>query len=637
MTTDISHILKKYWGFDSFRKLQEDIINSVLDGNDTLALLPTGGGKSVCFQVPALAREGICIVVTPLISLMKDQVEQLKRKKIPAVFIHSAMKFREIDIVLDNCIYGDIKFLYLSPERLKTEILKERVKKMSISMLAVDESHCISQWGYDFRPQYLEIAEFRKFLPDKPVIALTATATREVKIDIQEKLEFKNGKLFQKSFARPNLSYSCFNHDDKEKKLLDIFQKVPGTGIVYVRSRMKTKYISEFLNRAGIKTDHYHAGLNNEKRSAKQDDWINNKTRVIVATNAFGMGIDKPDVRVVVHMELPDNLESYYQEAGRAGRDEKIAYAVALFNQNDIDNLKKRVKQQNPSIEYLKRVYQCLANYYKLAVGSNKFANYDFDIEDFNSTFQLNPAESYYAIKKLEEQSFILLNEAFYSPSKIFFNVDKKTLYEFQIANKNSDPVIKVLLRMYGGEMFSNFIIISEKNIAQKMGTGIKEARQMLESLEKMNIIIYVKQSDTSRIEFTTSRYDASKLPINKGRLKERQDLNLKKMQSVVDYVQHKDRCRTLLLLEYFDEISDKACSICDICLKKKNKLIDHEQYKLYHKQILQAVKTEKPDPKNLVHTLKPKSEKELLDVIQGMIEAGEIEYNDRGEIVGRD
>ena len=633
----IHQILKKYWGYDSFRPLQEDIINAVLDGNDTLALLPTGGGKSVCFQIPAIALQGVCIVVTPLISLMKDQVEQLKKRKIPAVAVHSAMKMREIDIALDNCVYGDIKFLYLSPERLKTKILKERIKKMKVSLLVVDEAHCISQWGYDFRPPYLEIVEFRKLIPGKPVIALTATATKEVKLDIQEKLDFKNGKLFQKSFARPNLSYSCFNEEDKERKLLNILQKVPGTAIVYVRSRMRTKQISELLNRAGIKADHYHAGLDNEKRSARQDAWINNKTRVIVATNAFGMGIDKPDVRVVAHMELPDNLESYYQEAGRAGRDEKTAFAVALYNQTDIDNLKKRVQQQNPSVKYLKKVYQCLANYYHLAIGSSNLANYDFELGNFQNTYQLHPTESYYALKKLEEHGFILLNEAFYSPSKIFLDVDNKTLYEFQVANKNSDPVIKVLLRMYGGELFSSFISISEKNIAQKLGTDIKEVKRMLEYLEKVNILVYAKQNDRAQLTFTTPRYEAAKLPLNEHQLNERYKLNLKKMQSVVDYVQHKDRCRTLLLLAYFDEISDNACGVCDICLDKKKKLIDSEQYRLYHKQILQAVKIEQPDPRKLVHKLKPKSEKALLDVIREMVDVGEIGYNEKGGIIIRD
>jgi ATP-dependent DNA helicase RecQ len=621
------------WGYRQFRPMQEDIISSVLSGKDTLALLPTGGGKSVCFQVPALAVEGICIVVSPLIALMKDQVEQLKRRHINAIAIYSGMSKREIDIALDNCVFGQVKFLYVSPERLKTDIFRERLKRMKVGLLAVDEAHCISQWGYDFRPPYLEIAEIRELIPEVPVIALTATATDVVKLDIQEKLLFKQGQVFQKSFARANLSYSCFHEEDKERKMLDILTKVPGTAIVYVRSRKRTKEISEFLRKNRIRADYYHAGLPNEIRAQKQDDWIKNKTRVIVATNAFGMGIDKPDVRVVIHMDLPDNPEAYYQEAGRAGRDEKKAYAVVLYNDSDLSDLELRLEQSYPAIELMRRVYQSLANYLKIAVGSSQLASYDFDIEDFQKKYDLPAITTYHALKKLELEGFLQLNESFYSPSKVMFTVDNKRLYEFQVANYALDPLIKVLLRMYGGEMFINYIQISERSTARNMQRSELDIIQMLLRLQELDIISYDKQKDKPQVTFMTERYDAARLPINVQQLEERKKIDQAKLKAMTAYVQHLFRCRTALLLEYFGEIAEADCGVCDNCLKKKKNGILQEKPGLYRTKILDALASGSVAAEVLARTVNPTKEQEVLQAIRVMLDANEIQYDEAGKL----
>ncbi|MGB3182610.1 MAG: ATP-dependent DNA helicase RecQ [Cyclobacteriaceae bacterium] len=569
--TDPRQILRQYWGYETFRPLQEDIVRASLDGKDVLALLPTGGGKSVCFQVPAMAREGICLVVSPLIALMKDQVAQLKQRDIPAVAIYSGMKPREIDITLDNCVYGSIKFLYVSPERLKTELLQERIKNMQVNLLAIDEAHCISQWGYDFRPPYLEIAEIRQLLPGVPVIALTATATPQVRDDIREKLAFgTRQEVFRKSFARANLSYSIRYEDNKEGKLLEILRVVEGSAVVYVRSRKRTQKLAYWLTRQGISADYYHAGLSNEERDTRQDAWIKSHTRVIVATNAFGMGIDKPDVRVVAHMDLPDTLEAYYQEAGRAGRDEKKAYAVVLYHQQDLENLRERVKQAYPPIDYLRRVYQCLANYYKIATGSSQMESYDFDLQNFAATYRLQPLEAYHALKKLEEEGFIQLNESFYQPSRAYFLMDNRDLYRFQIEQGAYDPLIKAMLRHYGGELFSSFVKVDEKQLGGSVNKTATETRKMLTYLHEREVIVYDPKKDQPQVTFITARYDSSKLPIDKKLLDQRRKLNMDKAEAVITYVTHHHRCRTQLLLEYFGEVSDERCGVCDICVEEK-------------------------------------------------------------------
>jgi ATP-dependent DNA helicase RecQ len=563
-------ILKHYWGHDAFRPVQEDAIRSVLAGRDTLVLLPTGGGKSVCFQVPVLAMEGVCIVVTPLIALMKDQVEQLKKRDVSAAAIHSGMNRHEIDITLDNCIHGNTKFLYVSPERLRTEIMIERAKQMNICLLAIDEAHCISAWGYDFRPSYLLISDFRKLIPGVPVMALTATATLEVQADIVDKLEMRNHRLFTQSFARANLSYSAFMEENKERKLLRILKNVPGTGIVYVRTRKRTKELADWLNRQGIAAMGYHAGLPFKDRTDRQTKWIKNQVRVVVATNAFGMGIDKPDVRSVIHYDLPATLEAYYQEAGRAGRDEKKAYAVALFNHVDLEELEENVERKYPPMQALRRVYQALANYYKIAVGSGEFTSFSFDIQDFAGIFGLVVNETHYALKLLEEEGFIQLSENFNEPSRLHFLVDNRQLYDFQIRYPDLDSFIKVILRIYGGELFTEYVKISESELGQIYFAPVQEVIRKLAFLKERGITDYEPARDKPQLTFMTPRYDAELLPLNVFEIEKRRQRDRQKVRAVVEYASQENRCRTILLLEYFNEMDGKPCGVCDVCLKNK-------------------------------------------------------------------
>lgn len=624
-------VLKQYWGFDVFRPLQKDIIVSVLNHKDTLALLPTGGGKSICFQVPAMCREGICIVVSPLIALMKDQVGQLKNRGIAAAMIYSGQTRREIDITLDNCVYGQIKFLYVSPERLQTEIFKERVKKMQVNLLAVDEAHCISQWGYDFRPPYLQIASLRELIPDVNIIALTATATHAVKVDIQEKLLFKNAAVFQKSFARENLSYSVLFEDDKERKLLDILQGVPGSAIVYVSSRKRTKQVADLLNRNQVYAGYYHAGLTHVERTAAQEQWLLNKMRVIVATNAFGMGIDKPDVRLVVHLDPPESIEAYYQEAGRAGRDEKKAYAVLLIHEADLENLKERVMQAYPEPEFLKKVYQCLANYYKIAVGSSLLASYDMDIDAFRGMYNLPHLNTYHAMKKLQEEGFIELNEVFFVPSRILILLDNKKLYEFQITNEKYDLLLKTLLRMYGGELFSEFGKINERKMATALHVPVAEVEKDLLALHQLEVLSYDKQKDQPQLTFLTPRYDANKLPLQHKKLQERKNISLEKVDAVAGYARHKQRCRTLLLLDYFGEVSYDNCNICDVCIaRKKSPPSDHA---FYAKKIKDSLQLKPLDVEKLVEIISPENQQELLGSIRIMLDSGELRQDEFGRL----
>lgn len=566
-------ILQQYWGYSSFRPLQEEIIQSVMDGNDTLALLPTGGGKSVCFQVPALCLDGICIVVSPLIALMKDQVGQLQQKGIKAAAVYSGMNKREIDITLDNCIYGNFKFLYVSPERLKTELFIERARQMNISLLAIDEAHCISQWGYDFRPPYLELAEFKKTVEIKRTVALTATATKEVKEDIAAKLEMKDVNIFQKSFARANLSYSAFRLENKEQKLVDVLNSVPGTSVVYVRSRKRTKEISDLLRRNTISSDFYHAGLAGKDRSAKQDAWINNKTRVIVSTNAFGMGIDKPDVRTVIHMDLPDTLEAYYQEAGRGGRDERKAYAVALYNAKDIDQLKERSERSIVSMAEIRRTYQALANFYKMAIGSQALSSFDFNYERFINTYNLPIIETYAALKKLSDEGLIQLNEGFFIQSRINFILEKGEVYSYQVANPKLDPIVKTLLRLYGGEVFAGYANVKEKELAQMLKTDEKQVKNWLKFLHDQQVIDYQSSADSYTITFLTPRLDPAKLPIDEKQIEWRRKLAKEKAKAVIDYM-GTNECRTLVFQHYFDEKTETSCGTCDNDLERKKKEI---------------------------------------------------------------
>jgi ATP-dependent DNA helicase RecQ len=627
-------ILQQYWGYSAFRPLQEDIIDAVLAHHDTLALLPTGGGKSICFQVPALMREGVCIVISPLIALMKDQVEQLKKRGIPSVAIYSGMSSREIDFHLDNCVYGNVKFLYVSPERLKTELFLERARRMKIGLLAVDEAHCISQWGYDFRPPYLQIADFRAEIPDINVIALTATATKEVKKDIQDKLNFQNSRVFQKSFARGNLSYSAFYEEDKDRRLLKTLEGVPGTAVVYVRSRKRTRLIAKKLQAKGISADYYHAGLTTEERAARQDAWIQSKTRVIVATNAFGMGIDKPDVRLVVHVDLPDTLEAYYQEAGRAGRDEKKAYAVVLYDQNDLDNLKKRIDISFPSAEFIRGVYQNIANYLKVAVGSSYLSSYNFDLTNFSDTYQLNPISVYHAIKRLAEEGFLQLNESFFQASTVHIRVEYQELYKFKIANAALDPLLSTLLRVYGGELYVNFVAISESQLAQLLQTSVNDVMKKLKNLHEREILTYQPRKDRPQLVFMTPRHDAQQLPLTEKKLKKKKKQYADKVQAVIHYVSHPVRCRTQLLLAYFGENYPIDCGVCDHCLQrkkqKKAKMPISDEFEL-RQQITEYLKKNPTPPDELFQKLAGQEEGLVLSVVKEMLDQGDLYYNQQG------
>ncbi len=559
------NVLKQYWGYDAFRSLQEDIIQSVLAGKDTLALMPTGGGKSICFQVPALCREGICIVISPLIALMKDQVFNLRERNISAAAVYSGMHPKEIDRTLDNCIYGNVKLLYLSPERLVTDLARERISRMNVNLLAVDEAHCISQWGYDFRPPYLEIANIRDLLPDVPILALTATATPEVVDDIQERLEFKQKNVFQKSFARDNLAYVVLNEEGKMEKLFDILQKTKGSGVVYVRNRRKTKEIAQFLRQKGISADYYHAGLQPEQRSQKQDAWIADQTRIMVSTNAFGMGIDKPDVRVVVHMELPDSLEAYFQEAGRAGRDGKKSYAVLLYNQSDRLNLERNYELSFPEMDEIRRVYHALGSYFQLAIGAGAGRSFDFDLVEFAKNFQLQPVQTLHALKTLETAGWLALSEAVYTPSSLKIIVSKEGLYDYQLRNPKFDLLLKTILRSYQGAS-SNYVNVRETQLADFLKISRTEISKALHHLHKDRIIEYLPQSDMPQLIFLRDRVDADDLAIDHKMYEFRRKRHWERIQHAIAYAED-PVCRNQQLLAYFGEKNAAACGICDVCL----------------------------------------------------------------------
>lgn len=596
--------------------MQESIIQSVISGNDTLAILPTGGGKSICFQVPALATEGICLVVTPLIALMKDQVQRLKDRGILALSIHSGMPFAEVKKTLNNALYGNYKFLYVSPERLETDIFKTYFSDLPVNLIAVDEAHCVSQWGYDFRPAYLNIAAIREEKPSVPVLALTASATLAVQEDICARLHFRETTIFQQSYERPNLSYSAFRTESKVNKLLEIVQKVPGSGIVYCRSRKRTIEISTLLRQHQISTDYYHAGLKVEERNEKQDNWLNNHTRIMVCTNAFGMGIDKPDVRTVVHMDIPDCIESYYQEAGRAGRDGKKSYAVLLYNQNDIDALCKQPDIRFPAIDAIRKVYQALVNYLQLPAGSGKDIYFDFDLQEFTRLFKLNLLSATCAIKVLEQEGIIEYNEQVFIPAKVVFTCSRETIQEIERHYPVLLPGIKYLLRSYAG-IFDIPVPVSLHQMAKDLKQSGSEIIKNLIQLQALGVIVYEAQKDKPQLRFLDNRVITEHLTINNINYQKRKEVLSSQIQAITAYAEENQGCRAKIIANYFNDQTAKPCGICDHCIEQRRTSLAKPDFQSLQTDITIALSKEPLTLNELKAKLMVNDEQKLWAVIE--------------------
>jgi len=575
LMADVQHILNQYWGHDEFRPLQKEIIESVLSGKDTLAILPTGGGKSVCFQVPSLAQKGICIVVSPLIALMKDQVENLKKRNVPALLIHSGMKKADVIQTLKNASHDYFKFLYVSPERLETSLFNEYLPGLNVNLIAVDEAHCISQWGYDFRPSYLKIAELRNELPGVPVLALTASATEEVQLDIIERLKFRSPNIFKQSFERKNLSYSVFKVESKLAKLVDIASKIAGSAIVYCKSRKRTNQIKDLLQIHGIPSTNYHAGLKQEDRNQRQKNWIENKVRVIVCTNAFGMGIDKPDVRLVVHVDVPDCLENYYQESGRAGRDGKKSYAVLLYHEKDIAELNGLHAIRFPSEQQIKNIYGAVVNFLQIPSYTGQYKSYNFRFDEFIRNFKLNSNEALYALKALESDGWLEFNERNFSPSTLVFTTSKRELHEFQKSYPQQEPLLTTLLRSYEG-IFDFPSFISEATIARLMKKDEVEIKKQLRTIASFGIVSYTAQNEEPQIIFKKNRVPVQDLTLNKTLYNKRKESFKRRVETITSYAKE-NTCRSRFISYYFGDKTAKDCGICDNCLRNKSREVPAE------------------------------------------------------------
>jgi ATP-dependent DNA helicase RecQ len=626
------NILKKYWGYTKFRPLQLDIIRSVHSGLDTLGLMPTGGGKSITFQIAGLAKEGICIVVTPLIALMKDQVDSLRQKGIKAIAIYSGMNYKEIEIAYDNCTYGNVKFLYISPERLKTDMFRERIRNMNVNLLTIDEAHCISQWGYDIRPSYLEIIEIRNVIPTVPVLALTATATPDVIADIQNKLGFKRHNVLQTSFERKNLTYIVKQKEDKLGYILTICKKIRGAGIVYVKTRKQTKEIALALREMGVNTDFYHAGLDAQTRNLKQENWMKSHNMVMISTNAFGMGIDKPNVRFVLHFDMPESLEAYFQEAGRAGRDGLEAFAVLLYNKKDISNLKANFTKKFPDFKYIKNVYEALANYYQIEVGAAKGNVYDFFIDDFCKTFKFEIVKTYNSIKILEDEGYIVLSEAAETKSRVKFKLQRDDLYKFQVEHRQFDAFIKLLLRSYTG-IFTEFCIISEEQLAKKVNAETDLIIKYLIALAKLGIISYYRAKQNPLIIYTEERLPTESLLFSYNDIETRKQKHEQRLQAIIEYVTNHSKCRSLQLLEYFGESNKMRCGNCDVC-RKRNEIGVNTITFDYIVSDLKRIIGKKPASLHEIISQVSHSEQDVISVINYLLDHKKISYTGGSELL---
>ena len=626
-------VLVKYWGYPSFRPMQEDIVDSVIDGHDTLALLPTGGGKSICFQVPAMAMDGVCIVVTPLISLMKDQVLHLKNINIPASAIYSGMHPSEVEIAYNKAVFGNLKFLYVSPERLMTDAFIEAVKKMKVCLLAIDESHCISQWGYDFRPPYLKIAEIRPYIPNTPVLALTATATPKVVDDIQYRLGFKERNVFQTSYERKNVTYNVIKVADKYGLMYRLFMKMEsGSGIVYVRSRKRTKVISDWLQSVGISATYYHAGIDSKTRDERQKMWMDGKTKVISATNAFGMGIDKPDVRVVVHMDLPDSLEAYFQEAGRAGRDLKPSEAFLLVSDSDIKQLKDNLQQSYPELERIKAIYDAIGNYLQIPVGAGNGQCYPFDMTEFAKHYDFSLIEVFNSLKLMEREGFFALSEAMNTPSQLFIKASREDLYRFQVEYAEFDTMIKYLLRNSPG-ILSDFVKIKEEQISYKLGISVEKVEQILQKLDNFNFLSYIPRSDKPQIQYLTERQDTRHFALSDEVYKDRKEDATKRVQAVIDFVNNDNECRSVQLLRYFGEKIKTRCGKCDVCNIRNQMKINDEEYRNISAAILDELKKRVVPLYETPSLAKNYLEEKVLETVRWMLDNGTIEQDENGNL----